>query len=77
MNEVPVPKGTFVVVDIQSSNVNKELWGEDALEWRLERWLEGLPSRVLEDARMSRIYSDLSVLSFLPCSTIFSGKASA
>ena len=45
MNEVPVPKGTFVVVNIQSRNVNKELWGEDACEWRLERGRKAFPSK--------------------------------
>ncbi|CDO71925.1 hypothetical protein BN946_scf184940.g72 [Trametes cinnabarina] len=39
-------------------NCNKELWGEDAYEWRPERWLEPLP-RALEDAHIPGVYSHL------------------
>ncbi|TFK80502.1 cytochrome P450 [Polyporus arcularius HHB13444] len=62
MTEIPVTKGTFVVVDIQHSNINKELWGEDALEWRPERWLTELPSQ-LHDARIPGVYSNLLTFS--------------
>ena len=42
----------------QGSNVNKSLWGEDALEWKPERWLGDLPT-VLEDARIPGVYAHL------------------
>ncbi|RDX47346.1 cytochrome P450 [Lentinus brumalis] len=57
MTEIPVPRGTFVILDLQAINVNKELWGEDSLEWRPERWLEELPSQ-LQDARIPGVYSN-------------------
>ncbi len=60
MTEIPVPRGTFVILDLQAINVNKELWGEDSLEWRPERWLEELPSQ-LQDARIPGVYSNTSV----------------
>ncbi|KAH9933804.1 cytochrome P450, partial [Fomitopsis serialis] len=47
MSEVPVPKGTEILVGVM----------EDALEWKPERWLS-LPSTVT-DARVPGVYSNL------------------
>ncbi|KAI0333104.1 cytochrome P450 [Cubamyces sp. BRFM 1775] len=58
IDAVPVTKGMFVVTDIEASNCNKELWGEDAYEWKPERWLKPLPSAV-EDAHIPGVYSHL------------------
>ncbi|TBU29266.1 cytochrome P450 [Dichomitus squalens] len=58
LREVLVPKGTRIVVNLQASNVNEAYWGEDAYEWRPERWLEPLPE-ALEEARIPGIYSHL------------------
>ncbi|KAI1783840.1 cytochrome P450, partial [Ganoderma leucocontextum] len=62
MNEVLVPRGTYVMIDIQASNDNKAVWGEDAYEWKPERWLGRLPGAV-DEARIPSIFS--SILSFL------------
>ncbi|TFK82598.1 cytochrome P450 [Polyporus arcularius HHB13444] len=62
MTEIPVPRGTFAILDLQAINVNKELWGDDSLEWRPERWLEELPSQ-LQDARIPGIYSNTMTFS--------------
>ncbi|KAI0359963.1 cytochrome P450 [Trametes cingulata] len=58
VNEVPVPKGTLVVLNFRACNTNKALWGEDADKWRPERWLEPLP-REVEEARIPGVYSNL------------------
>ncbi|KAI0669354.1 cytochrome P450 [Trametes maxima] len=58
MNEILVPKDTTVIVGILSSNRNKAIWGEDALEWKPERWLSSLPESVTE-AKIPGIYSNL------------------
>ncbi|OJT06838.1 Cytochrome P450 3A9 [Trametes pubescens] len=58
INEVHVPKDTTVIVGILSSNCNKAVWGEDALEWKPERWLNPLPKSVT-DAKIPGIYSNL------------------
>ena len=60
IHELVVPKGTLVVPHIQASNNNKELWGEDANEWKPERWLAQLPA-ALEDAHRPSVYSTLYV----------------
>ncbi|RPD74067.1 cytochrome P450 [Lentinus tigrinus ALCF2SS1-7] len=58
MHEIPVPKDTVVVVGLLSSNQNKQVWGEDALEWKPERWLAPLPESVAE-AKIPGVYSNL------------------
>ncbi|KAI0713903.1 cytochrome P450 [Earliella scabrosa] len=58
MTEIPIPKGTFFFLNLRACNTNKALWGEDALEWKPERWLKPLP-RTVEDARIPGIYANL------------------
>ncbi|KAI0355211.1 cytochrome P450 [Trametes cingulata] len=58
LTEVPVPKGTWVLANLQASNCNRALWGDDAYEWKPERWLNPLPT-ALEDARIPGVYSHL------------------
>ena len=58
ITEIVVPRGTAVQVHYQASNVNKVLWGEDAKEWKPERWLSPLPAS-LEDARIPGVYAHL------------------
>ena len=60
MTEISVPKGTVVHVGIMGSNMNKQLWGEDAWEWKPERWLAPLPE-TLSEAHIPGVYSNLSV----------------
>ncbi len=64
ITEVPVPKGTTILLNLRACNTNKELWGEDACEWKPERWLRLLPKAV-EDARIPGIYANLYVLLIL------------
>ncbi|KAI8972816.1 cytochrome P450 [Trametes punicea] len=58
MHQILVPKDTSVFVAIASSNTNKALWGEDAYEWKPERWLQPLPDAVL-DAKIPGVYANL------------------
>lgn len=58
MNEIAVPKGTQISVGVYSSNRNKAIWGEDAFEWKPERWINPLPSGV-GDAKIPGVYSNL------------------
>lgn len=48
IEEIPVAKGTRVILGVLGSNTNKAKWGEDALEWKPERWLSPLPNSVTE-----------------------------
>ncbi|KAI0648533.1 cytochrome P450 [Trametes meyenii] len=58
MNEIAVPAGTWILSNFQASNCNRALWGEDAYDWKPERWLKSLPD-ALEDARIPGVYSNL------------------
>ncbi|KAF9002260.1 cytochrome P450 [Cyathus striatus] len=58
IQEIHVPKGTSVYVSILAANRNPEIWGEDSLEWKPERWLNPLPESVKE-AHLPGIYSNL------------------
>ena len=58
IHEIFVPKDTAVVIGILSSNRSKAIWGEDAEEWKPERWLSKLPEAVL-DAKIPGVYSNL------------------
>ncbi|KAI1786391.1 cytochrome P450 [Ganoderma leucocontextum] len=58
ISELFIPRGTTVITNLQASNRNKALWGEDADEWRPERWLSPLPE-ALEEARIPGVYSNL------------------
>lgn len=58
VNEIIVPNGTMIFVAIRSCNRNKAIWGEDALEWKPERWLSSAPSAV-QEAKVPGVYSNL------------------
>ena len=58
MSEIPVAKGTVVLSNIPACNRNRAVWGEDALEWKPERWLQPLP-RSVEEAHVPGIYANL------------------
>ncbi|KAJ2931308.1 hypothetical protein H1R20_g5845, partial [Candolleomyces eurysporus] len=40
MNELPIAKGTKIILSIAAYNRNKEIFGEDAHEYKPERWLD-------------------------------------
>ena len=60
VTELAIPKGTMFLLNLRACNTNKALWGEDALEWKPERWLKPLP-RAVEEARIPGIYANLYV----------------
>ncbi|KAI0659007.1 cytochrome P450 [Cubamyces menziesii] len=62
IESVFVPKGSIVMMSLSACNCNKELWGDDADEWKPERWLSPLP-RTLEEASIPGPFAHL--MSFL------------
>ncbi|OBZ67961.1 Docosahexaenoic acid omega-hydroxylase CYP4F3 [Grifola frondosa] len=58
IHEIPISKGTSIFIGVTGSNSSKALWGEDAYEWKPDRWLSPLP-RALEEARIPGVYSNL------------------
>lgn len=45
VTSIVVPEGTTVIISILASNHNKAVWGDDASEWRPERWLSASGQR--------------------------------
>lgn len=66
--EIPIARGTEIYVGILGSNTNKAMWGEDALEWKPERWLSPLP-RTLMETPIPGVYSKL--YAWLDCSRYY------
>lgn len=60
LHEIAIPKGTLLLPSCQACNTLKTVWGEDAEEWKPDRWLSPLPPSVVE-ARIPGVYSNLSV----------------
>jgi len=46
ISAVHVPENTTLVISILAANHNKQIWGEDASEWRPERWLSASGERL-------------------------------
>lgn len=67
---VPLEKGTQLLISIIASNHNKDVWGEDASEWKPERWMTA--SAESEDKDIAAVKSSVrypgaysSILTFL------------
>lgn len=58
VSEVFIPKGTVFFISLHGCNRDPAIWGPDAREWKLERWLFPLPASVAE-ARVPGVYSNL------------------
>ncbi|KAM5544787.1 hypothetical protein V8D89_001685 [Ganoderma adspersum] len=58
VHQLVVPRGTEMILHYHAANTAPELWGDDAHEWKPERWLAPLP-RAVEDAHIPGVYSNL------------------
>ena len=58
IHEIPLRKNTDVVISIHNANRCKAVWGEDAYEWKPERWLSSLPDAVV-NSRIPGVYANL------------------
>ena len=58
ITEIFVPENTSLLINVRACNRMKDIWGEDAGEWKPERWLSPLPPSVAA-ARIPGVYSNL------------------
>ncbi|KAH8115665.1 cytochrome P450 [Phellopilus nigrolimitatus] len=58
IKEIPLKKNTTVIVSILGANRSKKIWGDDANEWKPERWLQPLPESVAL-AHLPGVYSQM------------------
>jgi hypothetical protein len=67
IREILVPKNTNISISILGANRNPDIWGDDAYEWKPERWLSPLPDSVIQ-AHFPAVYSNQFVSRYLfPC----------
>ena len=71
MDDILVPAGTQILVDFLGCNTSRKIWGEDAYEWKPERWMSPLPQTVT-DARIPGIYPNLYAPSLAGTHNLFS-----
>ncbi|KAJ2930969.1 hypothetical protein H1R20_g6127, partial [Candolleomyces eurysporus] len=60
ITEVVVPKGTKVFPGLYAANRNRDVWGEDAEEWKPERWVKASETgQKVVNERIPGVYSHL------------------
>lgn len=57
MNEVLIEKGTDIFINVIGANHDPKTWGEDAGEWKSERWLSELPESVAKIRDYSGVFA--------------------
>ncbi|KAF8180714.1 cytochrome P450 [Mycena galopus ATCC 62051] len=57
ITSIPIPKGTTLYIAIAAVNHSKEIWGDDALEFRPERWANGTAGGASE--RICGVYGNM------------------
>ncbi|KAG0694815.1 cytochrome P450 [Suillus ampliporus] len=63
IDAIPVAKNQRLVVSLLAANHNQAVWGEDASEWKPERWLDSTQAGVKDGVRYTGVYS--SMMTFL------------
>ena len=79
LSDIFVPEGTEIICNVPAVNRDVDIWGQDALEWKPERWLDPLPQTnipgVLANTYASQLH--LHVLTDLVKRLTFSGGGRA
>ncbi|KAG1876229.1 cytochrome P450 [Suillus subluteus] len=63
INTISVAKRQAIVISILAANHNQAVWGEDASEWKPERWLNSTQAGVKDGVKYKGVYS--SMMTFL------------
>ncbi|KAF7351645.1 Cytochrome P450 [Mycena sanguinolenta] len=56
MHTITVPKGTSILIATAAANRCQQVWGEDALKFRPERWESGKADTIVGGTKMCGIY---------------------
>lgn len=56
ITSIAVPKGTLIYIGMSAVNHSKKIWGEDALEFKPERWSNGKADSV--NTKVCGVYSN-------------------
>ncbi|KAG1734666.1 cytochrome P450 [Suillus paluster] len=63
IDAIPVAQNQRLVISILAANHNQNIWGEDASEWKPERWLNSTQAGVKNGVKYTGVYS--SMMTFL------------
>jgi cytochrome P450 len=58
LESITIPKSTQLLLGLMATNTDEAIWGEDAHEWKPERWMKPLPGTVT-DARIPGVYANM------------------
>lgn len=58
ISEIPIKNNTNIIISIIGANREKRVWGEDADQWKPDRWLNPLPESVSK-AHLPGVYSQM------------------
>jgi cytochrome P450 len=56
ITEVPIAANQNVHIGIAAANRDPQIWGNDAHEWKPDRWANGIP-KAAADAHLPSIYA--------------------
>ena len=59
VDSIFIPVQSTVIIGIAASNTDKAIWGDDAHEWKPDRWLGGIPYRTDDDTKVPGVYSGM------------------
>ncbi|KAG0706161.1 cytochrome P450 [Suillus ampliporus] len=63
VSAISIPEKTVVIISILTANRNRTIWGDDANEWKPERWLSSpgtdVPFNVKDGVRYPGVYSNM------------------
>ncbi|EPQ53108.1 cytochrome P450 [Gloeophyllum trabeum ATCC 11539] len=62
IDQIPLAKDTRIIASVLSFNRDKTVWGEDAYEWKPERWLRLTPPGAT-DSKSPGVYSNMMTFS--------------
>ncbi|KIJ54811.1 hypothetical protein M422DRAFT_64043 [Sphaerobolus stellatus SS14] len=58
LSSIAVPAGTGILISILASNHNKAIWGEDASEWKPERWLTSSGESIVRSGKLDQVLGE-------------------
>ena len=63
VNSLFLPAGTNVNVGFGECNLRSDIWGDDARDWRPQRWLNG-PPQTVKDAKIPGVSPSMHLMTF-------------
>lgn len=59
IDSIFIPVQSTVIIGIAASNTDRDVWGDDAHEWKPERWLVKEPCQANTEPRVPGVYNGM------------------